>query len=107
MVEDIEYPVLIASHIRPYKDCRDKNDWDAAFDMNNGLLLSKNLDSLFDLGYITFSPEGNIISSEVLSVGLRDKLKALKINPIYIRPERVKYIKFHQKYVFNKRFKKV
>lgn len=106
MVENIDYPVLIASHIRPYKDCRDKNDWDAAFDINNGLLLSKNLDSLFDLGYITFSPQGDIISSEVLSAELRDKLKNMRINPIYIRPERVKYFKFHKMYVFNKRFKK-
>lgn len=106
MVEDIDYPVLIASHIRPYKDCRDKNDWDAAFDVNNGLLLSKNLDSLFDLGYITFSPEGDIISSDVLSTELRDKLDKMKLNPIYINQERVKYIKFHQRYVFNKRFKK-
>ena len=106
MVEDIEYPVLIASHIRPYKDCRDKNDWDAAFDVNNGLLLSKNLDSLFDLGYITFTPEGDIISSDVLSADLRNKLKILKLNPVYINPERIKYIKFHHKFVFNKRFKK-
>lgn len=107
MVENLDYPVLIASHIRPYKDCRDKNDWDAAFDVNNGLLLSKNLDSLFDLGYITFSAEGKIISSDVLSIELRNKLSTLKLNPIYIKPERVKYIKIHQKLVFNKRFKKL
>ena len=106
MVEDIDYPVLIASHIRPYKDCCDKDDWNAAFDVNNGLLLSKNLDSLFDLGYITFTDKGDIISSDSLSLELRNKLKTMKLKPAYIKPERVKYLKIHKRLVFNKRYKK-
>jgi len=106
MVENVDYPVLIASHIRPYKDCRDKKDWNAAFDVNNGLLLSKNLDSLFDLGYITFEINGDIATSDELSQDVKDKLKTLKLNTNYINSERIKYLKIHRKLVFNKRFKK-
>ena len=106
MVEDVHYPVLIASHIRPYKDCRDNNDWDAAFDVNNGLLLSKNLDSLFDLGYITFEINGDIVTSDELSQDVKEKLKPLKLNTIYINSDRKEYLKTHRKLVFNKRFKK-
>ena len=106
MVENVDYPVLIASHIRPYKDCRDKKDWNAAFDVNNGLLLSKNLDSLFDLGYITFDKNGDIVTSDELSQDVKDKLKPLKLNTNYINSERIKYLKIHRKLVFNKRFKK-
>lgn len=106
MVEDIDYPVLIASHIRPYKECQSRNDREAAFDSNNGLLLSKNLDSLFDLGYITFDDNGNIIPSEVLSTDLKSKLEGMKLKKEYIKKERLKYLRFHKKQVFNKRFKK-
>lgn len=106
MVENVDYPVLIASHIRPYKDCRDKKDWNAAFDVNNGLLLSKNLDSLFDLGYITFDKNGDIVTSDELSQDVKDKLKPLKLNTIYINSERIKYLNIHRKLVFDKRFKK-
>lgn len=105
MVENVDYPVLIASHIRPYSDCRDKEDKQAAFDMNNGLLLSKNLDSLFDLGYITFNDDGSIIASKVLSPKLNNILNSLKLDPKYINDRRLEYMAFHRKYVFNKRFK--
>ena len=76
------------------------------FDANNGLLLSKNLDSLFDLGYITFEINGDIVTSDELSQDVKEKLKPLKLNTIYINSERIKYLKTHRKLVFNKRFKK-
>lgn len=48
MVEQLSYPTLIASHIKPFI----KSNEDEAYDPNNGILLSRNIDSLFDLGYI-------------------------------------------------------
>ena len=59
VLEKLAYPVLIASHIKPYS----KSTTEECFDSNNGLLLSKNMDSLFDLGYITFDENGEIITS--------------------------------------------
>ena len=57
MVEQLSYPTLIASHIKPFI----KSNEDEAYDPNNGILLSRNIDSLFDLGYITFRDNGEII----------------------------------------------
>ncbi|HEC1574005.1 TPA: hypothetical protein R1X69_001562, partial [Campylobacter upsaliensis] len=45
-VENLKYPILIASHIKPYRVC----DQFEQFDKDNGLLLSKSMDQLFDQG---------------------------------------------------------
>ena len=44
VLEHLAYPVLIASHIKPFID----SDEHEAYDPNNGLLLSRTIDSLFD-----------------------------------------------------------
>ena len=46
--------LLIASHIKPWKSC----DPQEAIDKCNGLLLTPNLDNLFDQGLITFDDDG-------------------------------------------------
>jgi hypothetical protein len=53
VLERLSYPVLIASHIKPFIDSTENE----AYDPNNGLLLSRTIDSLFDLKYISFSDE--------------------------------------------------
>lgn len=45
--------LLVASHIKPWKDCDNKERLDA----KNGLLLSSLMDKLFDRYFITFDPE--------------------------------------------------
>lgn len=102
MLEGLSHPVLIASHIKPYSHC--KNDEHAQFDVNNGLLLSKNTDSLFDLGYITFDAEGNIIPSKSLSTDLVDYLSTLKLHRDFVNPKRMEYMEYHRRFVFDKRY---
>ena len=48
------YKGLIASHIKPYKLCVIENDEYSKFNINNGLLLAKNIDDYFDKLEITF-----------------------------------------------------
>ena len=100
MLEGLTYPVLIASHIKPYKS----SNPDEAFDVNNGLLLSKNIDSLFDLGYMTFDYDGTIIPSKVLCSDIVAYLSKYKLNKSFINPKRMKYMDYHRKHVFEKRF---
>ena len=50
--------VLIASHIVAWKDCKSGED---RLDGNNGLLLTPNLDKLFDRGVISFDNDGNML----------------------------------------------
>ncbi len=100
MVEKLAFPVLIASHIKPFIKSND----DEAYDPNNGILLSRNMDSLFDLGYITFDDFGNIISTKKLPQEIISHLKSYKLDVEFLNQKRKKYLAFHRKEVFEKRF---
>ncbi len=53
---------LIASHIKPWRDCTDQEKLDGC----NGLLLSPHVDRLFDRGLISFADDGTILKSPKL-----------------------------------------
>ena len=99
MVEKLDYPTLIASHIKPFI----KADENEEYDPNNGLLLSKNIDSLFDLGYISFKDNGYIIMLEnILSKDLCVKLKQYNLDIKYLNPQRIKYLDYHRRNILRK-----
>lgn len=100
MLEGLAHPVLIASHIKPYKD----SEKDEAFDANNGLLLSRNTDSLFDLGYMTFQDDGTIIPANVLDKNMADYLAQFRLHADFINPKRMAYMQYHRQHVFQKRY---
>lgn len=58
--------VLVASHIVAWKACASNRE---RLDVSNGLLLTPNLDKLFDRGLISFMDDGRL----VLAKGLTDK----------------------------------
>lgn len=84
--------MLIASHIKPWKDA----DNQERLDTYNGLLLLPNYDKLFDLGYISFNYKGRIMYSRLLdkidieTIGLNNNLHLVKIEEKHL-----KYLKFH------------
>jgi len=102
MLEGLPYPVLIASHIKPYSHCL--NNEKEQFDVNNGLLLSKNTDSLFDLGYMTFNEDGSILPSKYLDSEVSNYLLQFKLHRDFINPQRMEFMKYHKQHVFEKRF---
>lgn len=55
--------MLVASHIKPWKDSTN----DERLDLWNGLLLTPNLDKAFDKGLITFAVDGSIMLSPRLT----------------------------------------
>jgi len=65
--------LLISSHIKPWRVSSENE----RIDPFNGLLLTPNLDKLFDLGYISFRNNGEIIISDLLS---SSDLKRLNIS---------------------------
>lgn len=85
--------ILKASHIKPFNQ---SNDYEK-YDVENGLLLSPNLDSLFDLHLISFDENGiilltNSISNETyktLGINLTMKLK-------FVTEGMLKYLKVHR-----------
>lgn len=60
---------LIASHIKPWRDSDNRERLDG----ENGLLLSPNIDCLFDKNFISFSDEGYLIISPLVDIEIREK----------------------------------
>ena len=87
--------LLIASHIKPWKHSTPKQKLDRL----NGLLLSANLDALFDKGLITFGDDGAMQISSRVSRHHREALGLPQ--PLRFVPEGVDvYLKYHRENVF-------
>ncbi|HIW18382.1 MAG TPA: HNH endonuclease [Candidatus Faecalicoccus intestinipullorum] len=87
--------MLIASHIKPFRNCA--HIYEAA-DHNNGLLLCRNHDFLFDQGYITFDNDGKLILSKELK---HPEFFALNnIDPALMTKSRKLYMEYHRKTIF-------
>lgn len=98
MLEEIAYPVLVASHIKPFR----LSSPDEAYDPNNGLLLSRTIDSLFDLLYISFDDNGGILFSKRISSDVIDFWSRYSINECFITEERKFYLAFHRNLMLEK-----
>ena len=88
---DIE-PILRASHIKAYAECTEVEK----YDLNNGLLLSANIDALFDCHLITFDENGSLLASRTLT---EKQLSFLGIaNPIqlHLNDKQKCYMKIHR-----------
>lgn len=92
MLEKLAYPVLIASHIKPFI----QSDDNEAYDPNNGLLLSRTLDSLFDLKYISFDDNGNMLKSDRLSDDVWQHWRNVKLDGVLLNDKRKQYLAFHR-----------
>lgn len=90
--------LLIASHIKPFRDCAHIYE---TVNHDNGLLLCRNHDYLFDQGYFTIDDEGNILISDQLenpetySIGK-------KIDKKYLTKNRKRFLAYHRKHIFKK-----
>ncbi|MBF6028449.1 HNH endonuclease [Pseudomonas sp. P115] len=87
--------LLRASHVIPWRASNPKQ----RLDSNNGLLLSANLDALFDKGLITFDSMGQMQISKRIDQRHR---KALGLpQPLrFVPKELVVYLKYHEGKVF-------
>jgi len=92
MLEKLPYPSLVASHIKPFILSDEKE----AYDSNNGLLLSRNIDILFDQGYISFLDNGEILCSETLADELKEHLASYVLDTVFFNEERLQYLRYHR-----------
>ncbi len=92
VLEKLAYPVLIASHIKPYIESNEME----AYDPNNGLLLSRTIDSLFDLKYISFTDDGNMIFSKRISNDVKEFWKNYKLEKSILNEKRKSYLEYHR-----------
>ena len=75
-------------------------------DIGEGILLSPNIDALFDRHLITFSDSGNIIISSLLDKKDYDRLgitKELKLSQVF--KDMIKYLKIHREKFYEKQKK--
>jgi len=88
--------LLVASHIKPWRDSDNKE----RLDPYNGLLLLPNLDKAFALGYISFTAKGVIKTSEFIEspriLGINKKMK------IELANQHQDYLAYHREHVFDK-----
>lgn len=96
MLEGVSTEILVPSHIKPIK-MADENEM---FDVNNGLLLPKQADNLFDQGYFTFNDDGSLEISNLLGEGMHQYLSHAKLNRRCLNEQRQDYMEFHRKQVF-------
>lgn len=98
-VTGLDVPELLrASHIRPWAMCERDEE---RLDVFNGLLLSPNLDALFDGGWITFAPDGKMLVSAALpstALGALGIAADCQVQGLQARHEQ--YLEFHRQRVF-------
>ena len=89
--------VLRASHVKPWRVASNEE----RLDVHNGLLLTADLDALFDSGYISFDDDDVIMISSELSSHNRDLLGVRTDLKLAIADtKRDRYMKHHRKHVF-------
>lgn len=86
--------MLVASHIKPWRACTNFE----RLDPFNGLLLTPNLDRVFDKGLITFDEQGGIVLSSLLTephkLGISGELR------VALASEHQQFMNFHRSVVF-------
>ena len=102
---DIHLPhMLIASHIKPFRDCAHLYE---PIDNNNGLLLCRNHDYLFDQGYISFLDDGRLlVCSELQKEPDHREVyhlpKDFHLDASLMTPERKLFLAYHRKNIFRR-----
>jgi putative restriction endonuclease len=92
--------LLRASHIKPWRSCENNHE---RLDGNNGLLLTPNIDLLFDQGHVSFENDGTFLFSQHIS---KNDLLALGIeassrqNIGSFNEQQIIYLTFHREKIF-------
>jgi putative restriction endonuclease len=97
-VDQIEH--LRASHIKPWRDCKDRSERLAA---TNGLLLTPSIDHLFDRGFISFEDNGVLLVSPAAHDESLQRMgveTSERINVGTFSQEQRKFLDFHRQEVF-------
>lgn len=87
---------LVASHIKPWS----QSNHQERLDVNNGLLLCPNHDSLFDKGFISFNQDGTILISNSLGMDTKVFLNINENMKVEMNERKQKYMSWHRKSVY-------
>lgn len=106
-IQKTPYKGLVHSHIKDSVVCLDEGKIDEAYDYNNGLLLSSQVDAYFDKYDISFDDDGNVLVNdyEIHDSDILHWISNFKLDKKLLNPERLKYLKWHRKKFRNKALK--
>ncbi len=90
---------LIASHIKPWKDCSNAERLDG----NNGLMLAPHVDKLFDRGWISFQDNGQLLISDAAESVVSAWGLSSEANVGEFTPKQRQYLEYHRLEVFRSR----
>lgn len=90
--------LLIASHIKPWKDCSNQERLDG----DNGLLLSPHVDRLFDKGLITFHDDGSVFFSSEKIKQIWNDWGLKQVAQSSFNDKQKSYLTYHRQVVFIK-----
>lgn len=99
IVTGIHHPkLLIASHIKPWSVCENNE----RVDVENGLLLSANMDKLFDCGLITFHDNGKLYISSFVGQSNATKLQITNDTVVDLKASHrlCEYLQYHRDVLF-------
>ena len=89
--------ILISSHIVPWSECNDRE----RLDVENGILLSPNVDSLFDKHLISFTNNGEMVLSSRITEQQLNKLGIPTKVVIPVSEGMKKYLEKHREKTIN------
>lgn len=92
--------LLIASHIKPWRVCSNTE----RIDTENGLLLSADMDRLFDSGLISFMADGKMLISSFIGLRNEERLHISKDMKVDLRATSrlLSYLEYHRDVLFVK-----
>jgi putative restriction endonuclease len=90
--------LLCASPIKPWAVCNDDNE---RLDVYNGLLLAPQVDALFDGGWVTFEPNGELRVAVGVDREAMDALGLIRpLMTVRLSERHQSYLAFHRLHVF-------
>lgn len=92
-------PVLRASHIKPWRNSTNPE----RLDKFNGLLLTANIDALFDRGFISFGDNGQILRSPEISAEALASLGCDPASKVKVAARHAPYLAHHRDTIFASR----
>lgn len=92
-----EESILIASHIVPWRDATNEE----RLNPDNGILLSPNIDALFDQNLISFENDGGLVISPKLNAETLDILNITKETKIDVDEDMIRFLKRHRDKTLN------
>ena len=90
--------VLQACHIKPFRSCDD----DEGYDVINGITMTPTYHYLFDIGFISFNENNELLISPYLSNMNRKRLCLNEYVKYTLQSGCENYLKFHRENIFNK-----